>query len=68
MVVRLTPEAESRLQGLAATTVGQADELIEYAMAGYLAELAQVREMLDTRYDDVESGGSHPSQAKKALS
>jgi hypothetical protein len=25
-------------------------------MAGYLQELAQVREMIDTRYDDLKSG------------
>ena len=30
------------------------DELIEEAMAGYLKELTETREMLDARYDDLK--------------
>jgi hypothetical protein len=30
--------------------------LVEEAMAGYFEELAQVRELLDRRYDDIKSG------------
>jgi predicted transcriptional regulator len=56
MVVKLKPETESRLQELAATTGRAPDELVEDAMAGYLAELTQVRAMLDDRYDDIKSG------------
>ena len=56
MVVRLKPETESRLQELAATTGRKPEDLVEDAMAGYLAELAQVRKMLDDRYDDLKSG------------
>jgi predicted DNA-binding protein len=56
MVVRLSPETESRLQELAATTGRAPDDLVEDAMTGYLAELSQVRDMLDTRYDDIKSG------------
>ena len=56
MVVRLKPETETRLQQLAAQTGRGTDELVEDAMAGYLAELAQVREMLDGRYDELKSG------------
>jgi hypothetical protein len=33
-----------------------ADDLVEDAMASYLQELGQVREMLDSRYDDLKSG------------
>lgn len=68
MVVRLKPETESRLQQLAATTGRQPDELIEEAMAGYLAELAQAREMVDSRYDDVKSGRVAPIKSEQALS
>jgi len=32
------------------------EELVEDAMAGYFEELAQVRETLDSRYDDIKSG------------
>jgi hypothetical protein len=33
-----------------------ADELVEDAMAGYFGELVQVRELLDSRYDDIKGG------------
>jgi len=32
------------------------EELVEDAMAGYFEELAQVRETLDSRYDDIKCG------------
>ena len=56
MVVHLKPETESRLQELAATTGRAPDDLVEDAMSGYLAELTEVRNMLDGRYDDIKSG------------
>jgi predicted transcriptional regulator len=68
MVVCLKPETESRLQELAATTGRQPDELLEDAMAGYLAKLGQVREMLDSRYDDIKSGRVAPIASEQALS
>jgi len=67
MDVRLKPETESRLQELAATTGRQADELVEDAMAGYLAELAEVRKMLDDRYDDLKSGRVAPIDGQEAI-
>ena len=67
MVVRLKPETESRLQELAATMGRRPDELLEDAMAGYLAELEQVREMLDSRYDDIKSGRIAPIGSEQAL-
>jgi hypothetical protein len=36
-------------------------------MVGYLAELAQVREMLDNRYDDVKSGRVAPIDGQRAF-
>jgi predicted DNA-binding protein len=56
MVVHLKPETESRLKHLSAATGRDPDDLVEDAMVGYLAELAQTREMLDARYDDIKSG------------
>lgn len=56
MAVHLKPETESRLKELSAETGRAPDELVEDAMAGYLAELTQVRSTLDARYDDVKSG------------
>ena len=56
MEVHLRAETESRIQELAAKTGRAPADLVEDAMAGYLQELAQTREMIDTRYDDLKSG------------
>jgi predicted transcriptional regulator len=67
MVVRLKPETESRLQELAASTGRAPDELIEDAMAGYLAELTQLRRTLDGRYDEIKSGRVKPIDGEAAF-
>lgn len=67
MVVHLKPETESRLQELAATTGRAPDELVEDAMTGYLAELTQVRNMLDRRYDEVKSGQVQPIDGEEGF-
>jgi predicted transcriptional regulator len=67
MVVHLKPETESRLQELAAATGRAPDELVEDAMIGYLAELTQVRNMLDGRYDDIKSGRIQPVDGEEAF-
>ena len=50
MEVHIKPETRSRLAECAT------DDLVEDALAGYLTEVAEVREMLDGRYDDIKSG------------
>lgn len=60
MEVQLTPETERRLNVLAAQSGRRTDDLVEDAMAGYLSEVVQVRDMLDRRYDDLESGRVKP--------
>jgi predicted transcriptional regulator len=60
MVVKLSPELEARVQKLAAATGRAPDELVEDAMAGYLAELTQTRNTLDSRYDEIKSGRALP--------
>jgi predicted transcriptional regulator len=67
MEVNFRPETESRLQELAAKTGRAPGDLIEDAMAGYLQELAQVREMLDGRYDDLKSGRVKPIDGEEAF-
>jgi predicted transcriptional regulator len=67
MAVHLRPETESRLQELAAQTGRAPDDLVEDAMAGYLQELSQARETLDTRYDDLKSGRVKPIDGEDAL-
>lgn len=60
MEVRLKPETESRLNELASKSGRPTDELVEDAMAAYLSEVAEVRSMLDKRYDDIKSGRIKP--------
>ena len=50
------PELEKRLAAAAAQAGRPADDLAQDAIAGYLTELAETREMLDSRYDDIKSG------------
>jgi predicted transcriptional regulator len=65
--VHLRPETESRLQELATKTGRAPGDLIEDAMAAYLQELAQVRDMLDGRYDDLKSGRVKPVDGEEAF-
>jgi hypothetical protein len=60
MEVHFKPETESRLAELASKSGRAIDDLVEDALAGYLAEVAEVREMLDGRYDEIKSGRVRP--------
>ncbi|HEX4427267.1 MAG TPA: hypothetical protein VH079_17840 [Terriglobales bacterium] len=67
MEVNVRPETESQIQELAAKTGRAPDDIIEDALVGYFQEVAQVRELLDSRYDDIKSGRVKPIAAKDAL-
>jgi predicted DNA-binding protein len=61
MEVHFTPETEKKLNDLAAQNGhATADELVQGVIEGYLDELAQTREMLNSRYDDLKSGRVKP--------
>jgi predicted DNA-binding protein len=60
MDVHFKPETETRLHELASTSGRPTDDLVEDAMAGYLAEVSEIRQMLDSRYDDIKSGRVKP--------
>jgi len=60
MEVRLKPETEARLQELANRSGRAADDLVEDAMSAYLVEVAEARNMLDTRYEEFKSGKVKP--------
>jgi predicted transcriptional regulator len=64
MEVRIKPETESRLLELAVSTGRAPEDLVEDALAGYLAELAELRTTLDSRYDDIKSGRVKPVDGK----
>lgn len=67
MQIKFKPETESRLNELAVKSGRSADDLIEDAMAGYLAEVADVRSTLATRYDDIKSGRVKPIDGEQAF-
>ncbi len=67
MVVHLKPETESRLRQLAATSGRAPDELVEDAMAGYLAEVTELRSTLERRYDEIQSGRVQPVEGEEAF-
>ena len=61
MEVHFTPETEKKLKDLAAQSGrGNAAELVQDVVEGYFDELAQTREMLNSRYDDLKSGRVKP--------
>jgi predicted DNA-binding protein len=61
MEVHFTAETEKKLRELAAhSKSGTADELVREVVEGYLDELAQTREMLSDRYDNLKSGRMRP--------
>ncbi len=59
--MHFAPETEEKLKDLAALRGrGTADELVQNVIEGYFDELAQTREMLSSRYDDLKSGRVKP--------
>ena len=56
MEVHFSPELEKKLNELATLSGRPADELVQDAVAGWFDELADTRNMLDRRYDDIKSG------------
>jgi predicted DNA-binding protein len=67
MEVRFRPETESRLNELATKSGRAPSDLVEDAMAAYLQEVAEVCEMLDSRYDDLKSGRVKPVDGENAF-
>lgn len=67
MEVHFKPETEACLQELAVLTGRAPDDLIEDVVAAYLLTLAQTRETLDSRYDDIKSGRVQPIDGDGAM-
>ena len=68
MEVHFTPETEKKLKDLAAQSGRGTDDLVEDAMAGYFDEVRQVREALNSRYDELENGRAKPIDGEEAFS
>ena len=56
MEVNFSPELQAKIEKLVSETGCTVDDLAAYAFDGYLAQLPEVRETLDSRYDDMKSG------------
>jgi hypothetical protein len=56
MEVHFAADLQAKLEELAIETRLTPEELLADAMAGYAVELAQTREMLNGRCDDLKSG------------
>ena len=56
MEVHVKPEVQAKLDQMVRESGRPSDELVEDALIGYFDELEYTREMLDSRYDDLESG------------
>ncbi len=60
MEVQLTPDVEKKLNDIAAESGRGTNELLQDALAGYLDEMAQTYDALNSRYDDLKSGRVKP--------
>ena len=66
MEVHFRPEVQAKLEQMARESGRPSDELVEDAVAGYFDELALTREMLDRRFDELESGRVKPIDGEEA--
>lgn len=60
MEVHFPPEVQAKLEELARETGRRSDELVENVVADFVDEATLIRETLDHRYDDLESGRVKP--------
>ncbi len=67
MEVHFTPEVQAKLDQMARDAGRQPIEAIEDAVVGFYDELAFAREMLDRRYDEMESGKVHGIDGEEAF-
>lgn len=56
MEVQFEPALQEKLDQIARESGRPAADLVQDAVSGYVGELAETRQMLNSRYDDVKSG------------
>jgi predicted transcriptional regulator len=66
MEVRFSPEVQTKLEQMARESGRPSDELVEDAVVGYFDELAHAKDMLDRRFDELESGRVKPIDGEEA--
>ena len=67
MEVHFSPELENHLSALSARAGRPGDELVQDVMAGYFQEIAELRQSLDSRYNDIKSGRVAPVDGEAFL-
>jgi hypothetical protein len=67
MEIHLTPELQKKLNDVAAKTGREVDDLVQEAVAGFVDELTGIRNMLESRYDDVKSGRAKPVDGEEVF-
>jgi predicted transcriptional regulator len=67
MEVHFSPDVQAKLEQMARESGRPSEKLVEDAVVGYFGELAHTREMLDRRYDDLESGRVKPIDGEEAF-
>ena len=67
MELQVSPETAKKLNDLAASSGRAAEDIVEDALAGYLQEIASVRQTLESRYDDLKSGRVTPIDGEEAF-
>jgi predicted transcriptional regulator len=67
MEIHFSPDVQAKLDQMARDSGRPGDQLVEDALLGYFDELAHAREMLDSRYDDLESGRVEPIDGEEAF-
>jgi hypothetical protein len=68
MEVHLAPDVEKKLNDHAAQSGRRTGEVLQDALAGYFDELVETLDMLNSRYDDLKSGGVKPIDGEEAFS
>lgn len=56
MEMHITSDVQAKLEQMARESGRPAEKLVQDAVAGFVDDLAETREMLDSRYDDLKSG------------
>jgi hypothetical protein len=67
MEVHFGPELQAKIDQLVADSGCPMEALLEDALEAYIADLAQAREMLDSRYDDLKSGKVKPISGEEMI-
>jgi predicted transcriptional regulator len=53
--VHVSPATAKKLKDLSATSGRAPEDIVEDALAGYLEEVASIRNTLESRYDDLKA-------------